>query len=630
MQISKNVLAQARLQKEKENLSIAFEKKKAINFWTAYLNECAKGDQCPLLKIQKNAERGILDINCDRIWAEEWPCLLKAIAYSNNIESIHFHSIWRNKTKGEKSSDQPAVGEHYSVIYNHSRKTQKPFIQNSDYSFNLVRSLSLCFRYSPALTSLSLTGICFSIDALKLLGASIPHAISLKKLDMSDTPLKDEGLKAIAPGLRRSCTIAVLDISSCLLTEDSHETLGAIVKGQIVNRQLEKWKDSLRYREAILENQAGLRRMTLCCNPLLGDRGISDISEALQDDLWLKALDFQHCGISGKGVKKILSHVKHNTTIKIIDVRNNNVEEKLMGALYVQLNINNEYPAPLPYVQMETNPSCIFKWLDLILVNAAVHRKSSGDKPCKARQRLQSASAELRSMKRSQKLHGKGTSGRDVLTPVFVPSSTFISGPLVPGTRFVRTEKKVPKSVLRNVSAKSFVSKDRPKSAPAKSGKNSQNEQKQTHGIRVSAYRKSKGKSKGIKKKKAGVATTSQADEDQNLTFVVESIQKKKSCRSEVSSLDKRIDSLEKRNKILKKVLNELKNSHKGKEKNISKSLTKKRGSTEERSDKRQNKQSSTKRKESNLKSLLQKEQLFSLIEATFEEFNTFVDDLQN
>lgn len=48
------------------------------------------------------------------------------------------------------------------------------------------------------------------------------------------------------------------------------------------------WQDSLRYRVPDLDKMSGLRRITVCKNTLLGDKGVEALAEALKDDLWLK------------------------------------------------------------------------------------------------------------------------------------------------------------------------------------------------------------------------------------------------------------------------------------------------------------------------------------------------------
>lgn len=59
-------------------------------------------------------------------------------------------------------------------------------------------------------------------------------------------------------------------------------------KHQAMKRHGEAWAESLRYRRPDLDYMTGLRRITLNCNMLVGDRGASAFADCLGEDLWLK------------------------------------------------------------------------------------------------------------------------------------------------------------------------------------------------------------------------------------------------------------------------------------------------------------------------------------------------------
>lgn len=59
-------------------------------------------------------------------------------------------------------------------------------------------------------------------------------------------------------------------------------------KHQATRRHSVAWQDSLRYRRPDLDRMPGLRRITICKNPLINDHGAELIAEALKDDLWVK------------------------------------------------------------------------------------------------------------------------------------------------------------------------------------------------------------------------------------------------------------------------------------------------------------------------------------------------------
>lgn len=48
------------------------------------------------------------------------------------------------------------------------------------------------------------------------------------------------------------------------------------------------WAESLRYRKPQFEGMGGLRRVTLNCNTLIGDRGAAALAHEMAEDLWVK------------------------------------------------------------------------------------------------------------------------------------------------------------------------------------------------------------------------------------------------------------------------------------------------------------------------------------------------------
>ena len=61
-----------------------------------------------------------------------------------------------------------------------------------------------------------------------------------------------------------------------------------VMQHQAIKRHNEAWQDSLRYRRPDLDRMSGIRRITINCNPMMGDQGALALAEALKDDLWLK------------------------------------------------------------------------------------------------------------------------------------------------------------------------------------------------------------------------------------------------------------------------------------------------------------------------------------------------------
>ena len=93
----------------------------------------------------------------------------------------------------------------------------------------------------------------------------------------------------------------------------------------------------------------GLRRITLNHNPNIGDVGCGEIAESLREDLWVRAVDLQNCGVSEEGARGFQHCLKLNTSLLVVDLRQNSVSESSLQLLQEQLSVNSS-----------TQPSCEF------------------------------------------------------------------------------------------------------------------------------------------------------------------------------------------------------------------------------------------------------------------------------
>ncbi len=112
-----------------------------------------------------------------------------------------------------------------------------------------------------------------------------------------------------------------------------------IFKAQSLFRTSSAWQDSLRYQTPNFDKFGGIRRLTLNDNPAIGNCGSKLLSDGLREDMWVKAVDLQNCGLSDLAAWDWLSILDRqgrggrgegprctdigNKTIHIIDLRRN-------------------------------------------------------------------------------------------------------------------------------------------------------------------------------------------------------------------------------------------------------------------------------------------------------------------
>ena len=97
----------------------------------------------------------------------------------------------------------------------------------------------------------------------------------------------------------------------------------------------------------------GLRRLSLNHNPDVGDAGCCELAEALREDLWVRAVDLQNCGISERGACAFQHCLKLNTSLLVVDLRKNSVTESTMQLIHEQLSVNT---STQPYAEFSWSP----------------------------------------------------------------------------------------------------------------------------------------------------------------------------------------------------------------------------------------------------------------------------------
>ncbi|XP_047556006.1 centrosomal protein of 78 kDa isoform X4 [Lutra lutra] len=195
-----------------------------------------------------------------------------------------------------KSFFQPWLGETGSDRSKVCR-SRVPAIRNKDVTFQLCKSLKCCLSISSALKNLELNGLV------------------LRERDLT-----------------------------------------ALTKYQTMRRHEEIWAESLRYRRPDLDCMAGLRRITLNCNTLIGDLGASAFAESLSEDLWLRALDLQQCGLTNEGAKALLKALETNRTLVVLDIRKNPLVDHSVMKAVIKKVLQNGRSAKSEY-QWITSPS---------------------------------------------------------------------------------------------------------------------------------------------------------------------------------------------------------------------------------------------------------------------------------
>ncbi|KAL4630130.1 centrosomal protein of 78 kDa, partial [Arapaima gigas] len=291
--------------------SVAIRRRGALDFGSYYDYACASQDLLPVVAVKANLSQGVLDFSGDRLKLADWTPILRALAINKHLHHVAI-----------RSSYQPAFGEPVDR-YRSSFRKRIPAFRSKDMTFQLCKAVRECLSISPSLRTLQLCGLPLRPRDLITLTKGLAKSEVLEHLSLAYCPIADEGLETICQSVKYSASIKTVDFTGCNLTWRGAEHMATIIKHQAMRRHSVAWAESLRYRKPQLESMSGLRRITLNCNTLIGDRGAAVLAQELAEDLWVKALDLQKCGLSNVGAKALLEALESNTTITVLDIRKN-------------------------------------------------------------------------------------------------------------------------------------------------------------------------------------------------------------------------------------------------------------------------------------------------------------------
>lgn len=301
------------------------------NFANCYMELCKQQHLRPLPVICVTLPHS-LDFTTDRVKMDDWGPILNSLSLDRSLRSISVRSRYQcRKPLEEVNSEDKA------------RTMGKAPVVLSRYLLEwLSHSVAQCVRNSPVLTNLELEGIPFPPDCLAVLCVGLSHTHTLRYLSFQRCYIGDSSCELLCRTVADVPSIRTLNLGYCDLTCKCGPALAAALSRQKLLLYHDTWKQSLRYQEPNLEAMPGLRRLTLNDNPQLGDTAVIELIEAVRDSLWLKALDLQRCGLSDKIGKDLVELLDHNTTLAVLDVRQNvNLNEALVKEVIKRLEENN-------------------------------------------------------------------------------------------------------------------------------------------------------------------------------------------------------------------------------------------------------------------------------------------------
>lgn len=284
-------------------------------FYVWYSELCRRQNATPLTMVKppKLKSNTMLDFTCDRIKPEEWFPILRALQNDTSLHVIAIRSRAICKFLHEIDTEEKL------------RKMKRRFgcLWTAYILKTLVKSVSTVLKKSQVLASLEFDGLPITAMYMEPLIQGLRQCSTIRTLSFQHCPLKDIGCQQLCLALRFVPNVEVLNLSGCELGSLSGEYIAKVIKYQQINRYCESWHNSLRYEDPKVENMRGLKRITLNNNPHFGDEGLVCIIDELEDDLWIKALDMQKCGVTESIGSRLLDLIEYSRSLEIADFRHN-------------------------------------------------------------------------------------------------------------------------------------------------------------------------------------------------------------------------------------------------------------------------------------------------------------------
>ena len=279
------------------------------DFYNSYKSLCGLQDSVPVNLVKAHYKNHRLELNADKVRVFDWAPIINALKFDKSLETLSVFSIYKHQLRTRRKTLR--------------FKMNCPPIHTKDVVKKLALSMSFLLKKSNKITSVELQGIPFTERDLMTIAKGVAKNTSLTKFSLDYCPVSEKSAKSLCNSFQTHPKIAHISLSGCNLTSSSANEVCKLLHNQSLGLHSKRWAESLRYRTPDLKQMGGIKRLTLNANPAIGDDGITLLCEVLPQDLWVKAIDLQGCGLSEKGASLLYSSIQMNNSIVVLDIRNN-------------------------------------------------------------------------------------------------------------------------------------------------------------------------------------------------------------------------------------------------------------------------------------------------------------------
>lgn len=187
----------------------------------------------------------------------------------------------------------------------------------------LLNALQSMLSHNPHLEVLTLEGLPIYGRYMNHLVKGLCSNRSLKVINFSRTNMGDEACEILCANIKHLTNIESVNLSHCNLGVKGATAIRDFIRFQKIHRFSEAWIRSLRYQNVDAAHFDGVKKIFLNNNPMITDEGLEILADELREDVWIKEIEVQNCGLTHVSANIIMDCLKINKTILNFNVNNN-------------------------------------------------------------------------------------------------------------------------------------------------------------------------------------------------------------------------------------------------------------------------------------------------------------------
>lgn len=161
---------------------------------------------------------------------------------------------------------------------------------------------------------------------------------SLKILSFARSNIGDEACEILCSNIKHLTNIESVNLSQCNLGIKGVTAIRDFIRFQKIHRFSEAWIRSLRYQNLDAAQFDGVKKIYINNNPQIGDEGIEILTDELGEDVWIKEIEVQNCGLTDVGANHVMNCLQINKTILNFNVSNNHdIPDHLLRHIMIHL-----------------------------------------------------------------------------------------------------------------------------------------------------------------------------------------------------------------------------------------------------------------------------------------------------